>query len=272
MRAVGPQVLVVDAQEGVGITTDEAVGCAEDLGVKHVIVALNKADLVDSSRLKEVEVMQCTGTKSFSIFSFTYYTCVAELSIPPPNLIRFFFSNKFLPWDTCVHIRNILNTKSFHNHIPCPITFDSLLKASLRDFVLLEKCPMVPISALHRMGLDALADALSRTFNECAGAANMIPSELPAANPVKSATAKEDKTNTAVTCQALVFDLTTLKGEVTCNSNSLVPICGCSKGRKHVHFLKCSVKFSTTSKFDPPLTSFLHCRAQPSMCWCRRVL
>jgi selenocysteine-specific translation elongation factor len=52
------QVLVVDAQEGVGVTTDEAVGCAEDLRVKHVIVALNKADLVDASRLKQVEVRE----------------------------------------------------------------------------------------------------------------------------------------------------------------------------------------------------------------------
>jgi len=51
-------VLVVDAQEGVGVTTDEAVGCAEDLRVKHVIVALNKADLVDASRLKQVEVRE----------------------------------------------------------------------------------------------------------------------------------------------------------------------------------------------------------------------
>jgi len=124
-----------------------------------------------------------------------------------------------------VHVRNILNTKSFCYHIPpCPITFDFLLKASLRDFVLLEKCPMVPISALHRTGLDELADALSRTFNECAGATKMIPSEVHAANPVKSATAKEDKTNTAVTCQALVFDLTTLKGEVTYNSNCHIVI------------------------------------------------
>lgn len=48
----------MDAQEGVGITTDEAVGCAEDLGVQHVIVALNKADLVDASRLKQVEVRE----------------------------------------------------------------------------------------------------------------------------------------------------------------------------------------------------------------------
>jgi hypothetical protein len=91
MRAVGPQVLVVDAQEGVGITTDEAVGCAEDLGVKHVIVALNKADLIDSNRLKEVEVLQCTGIKSFSILFSTHYTCIAELSIPPPNLTLFLF-------------------------------------------------------------------------------------------------------------------------------------------------------------------------------------
>jgi len=30
------------------------------------------------------------------------------------------------------------------------------------------------------------------------------------------------------------------------DSNSLVPICGCRKGRKHVHFLRCSFKFSTT--------------------------
>jgi selenocysteine-specific translation elongation factor len=52
------QVLVVDAQEGVGVSTDEAVGCAEDLRVKHVIVALNKADLVDASRLKQVEVRE----------------------------------------------------------------------------------------------------------------------------------------------------------------------------------------------------------------------
>jgi selenocysteine-specific translation elongation factor len=65
-------VLVVDAQEGVGITTDEAVGCAEDLGVQHVIVALNKADLVDASRLKQVEVREqsCVHSNKTSLISF----------------------------------------------------------------------------------------------------------------------------------------------------------------------------------------------------------
>jgi len=92
-------------------------------------------------------------------------------------------------------------------YMPSPSS-SSPLKASLRDFVLLEKCPMVPISALHRTGLDSLAEVLAHTFKECVGEAGTESAD--------SATAREDTaSSTEVTCQALVFDLTTLKSEVT---------------------------------------------------------
>ena len=68
---------------------------------------------------------------------------------------------------------------------------------------------MGPISALHRTGLDSLAEVLAHTFKECHGEAGT--------ESIDSATAREDiASSTEVMCQALVFDLTTLKSEVPC--------------------------------------------------------